>query len=241
MPSQITLNQSQQLYVIPCGDGYSCFSFKNTALHTIQMVFQLTAFERNRTSNDPAPSAFEHPLAWQDSDYGQLTGYEKYQKVLALWAKSPASSQTYFEPGTDPKVKQLLERYRKSRTSVRLFFGDTETGRDWMSEYDVFGTIGRSCGPQKVPLLVSDGDFGGGAILTSCVLRIIEVDSLKEVYVHPLYQAPNLSVHPDTKTRGYRFRVDRDDDVQARFRSLEQAHAYVAFMLGCAVHVRSIH
>jgi len=239
--SGITLNHDQKLYVIPSGSGYSCFGFDNAALHTMHMLAQIVHLERGPVSSFPTPSSFEHPLAWNDSDYGQISGYEKYQQVLSLWCKSPAAKQTYFDPGTDSKVASILESARKTDRRLRLFLGDTETGRDWMSENDVLGRIGRSMGPMKVPLLVSDGEHGGGAILTACVVRIIDADTLRDLYVHPKYQAPVLTVHPDNTVPKYAFRVDRDDQPQARFRSVGQAHAYVAFMLGCAVHVRSIH
>ncbi len=241
MPSQITLNESQKLYVIPCGTGYSCFGFDNAALHTIQMLAQIVSADHAADAPGPLELASQHPLAWQDSDYGQLSGYEKYTQVLSLWTQSPAARSTYFDPGTDPKVKSILESARKNDQRLRLFLGDTETGRDWMDENDVVGRIGRSMGPMKVPLLISDGEFGGGAILTACIVRILDADTLRELYVHPNYQAPVLTVHPDSGTPKYAFRVDRDDQVHARFKTREQAYGYVAFMLGAATRVRSLH
>lgn len=243
MPTQgITVNHEQKLYVIANGSGYSCFGFDNAALHTMQMLAQIVHMERGPFSSFPAPSSFEHPLAWKDSDYGQLSGYEKYQQVLNLWCKTPSvNKHTYFDPGTDPSVSSILESARKTDRRLRLFLGDTETGRDWMDENDVVGRIGRSMGPMKVPLLIADGEHGGGAILTACIVRILDADTLRELYVHPKYQAPVLTVHPDTSVPKYAFRVDRDDQVQARFRTREQAHGYVAFMLGAASKVRALH
>lgn len=243
MQTGITLNPEQKLYVIPCGSGYSCFGFDNAALHTIQMLTQIVSVGYGPNATGALERANQHPLAWRDSDYGQLSGYEKYQQVLALWSKSAASNQTYFDPGTDPQVKSILESARKSDRELRLFLGDTETGRDWMDENDVIGRIGRSMGPQKVPLLIAkNSDFGGGAILTACIVRIIDVATMRELYVHPKYQAPNLTVEPeDYSPGGYKFRVDRDGQVQARFKKIGSAHAYVAFMLGHAVKVNTKH
>ncbi len=239
MTSQITLNESQKLYVIPSGAGYTTFGFENAQRHTMHILASVVAQDlgQHRSIVDAMAA---HPLNFTEDDFGKISGYEKYRSACALWANN-LSQQTYFDPGTDPKVKRLLEQYRRSGSPVRLFFGDHETGRDWMSEFEVLGRIGRSTGTMKVPLLVAEGDRYGAAILTRNVLRIIDAASLKQVYVHDLYQAPALSVHPDTTTPGYAFRVDRDGEIQARFRSLEEAHGYVAFMLGSAVYVRSLH
>jgi len=244
MRSQVTVNPDQKLYVIPCGDGYTCFGFDNAQRHTLKILAAVVSQERGNLKDLDHPSVFSgieaHPLNFTASDYGQISGYEKYLQACQLWT-SKFSNLTYFDPFTSPEVQRVLELYRHSRKPVRIFMGDTETGRDWMEENDVVGTIGRSSGSMKVPLLVPKGENGGCAILTACVLRIIDATTLKEVYVHPKYQAPDLSVQPDTSVRKYTFRVDRDDQVQARFRTREQAYGYVAFMLGAAVNTRSLH
>lgn len=244
MLSHVTVNPDQKLYVIPCGDGYTCFGFDNAQRHTLKILASVVAQERGHFKDVDHPSVFEgieaHPLNFTSADYGQISGYEKYQQACKLWS-AKFSDTTYFDPFTAPEVIRLLEQYRRSRHPVRIFLGDSETGRDWMEENDVVGTIGRSSGSMKVPLLVPQGEDGGGAILTACVLRIIDATTLKQVYAHSKYQPPALAVHPDTSVKKYTFRVDRDDEVQARFRTREQAFGYVAFMLGAAVKTSSLH
>lgn len=44
---------------------------------------------------------------------------------------------------------------------VRIWLGDTQTGRAWAEENDVIGTIGRSTGTMEVPLLVEAGELAG--------------------------------------------------------------------------------
>ena len=248
MNTGITVNSAQKVYVIPCGTGFTCFGFENAASHHLKMLTDLvhrnTALRGSNVDDSSTTDAVsKHPLAWNSTeDFGQLCGYEKYKSVLGLWCKSPAAAHTYFDPGTLPKVSAILEACRKTDRQLRLFLGDPETGRDWMEEHDTVGRIGRSMGPMKVPLLITDGEMGGGAILTSCVLRIIDASTLKELYRHPKFQEPNLSVHPEDFSPGaYKFRVDRDGQTQARFKKLGSAHSYVAFMLGHAVKVNTRH
>ena len=53
---------------------------------------------------------------------------------------------TSYHENTSEEVIKILERVRNSKERVRIFYGDTETGRDWMEIYNTIGTIGRSCG-----------------------------------------------------------------------------------------------
>jgi hypothetical protein len=247
MQTGITLNREQKLYVIPSGSGYTCFGFDNAALHHLQMLTQLVSLSMpSRQPGGEGPTlmdkVFQHPLAWKESDWGQVSGYDKYQKVLSLWSQSAASERTYFDPGTHPEVCRILERARKSGVQLRLFLGDTQTGRDWMEENDVVGRIGRSTGQMKVPLLIPKHDIYGSAILTACVVRIVEATTMRELYRHSKYQTPNLTVAPeDYSPGGYKFRVDRDGELHARFKKVGSAHAYVAFLTGHAINVNTRH
>ena len=247
MQTNITLNAQHKQYVIPSFGGHSCFGFENVALHSMQMLMQIISQQGGYLlPTDSASAQFElmasHPLAWREEDWGQLSGYEKYQKVLALWIDSPVSAHTYYEPLTDPKVRDVLESARKSARNLRIFLGDRETGHDWMSENDVVGTVGRSMGPMKVPLLLSKRQSGGFAILTACIVRIIDADTFRELYRHPSYVSPRLTVMPEHYSPGgYKYRVDRDGQLQARFKTAASAHGYVSFMLGSTVRVNTTH
>jgi hypothetical protein len=91
-------------------------------------------------------------------------------------------SGTCYHAETPEKVIIVLERFRLNQRKVRLYFGDTQTGKSWLDEHDVVGSIGLSTGPIKVPLLVTVGDIGGSALLDHCIIRI---DSPRQV----LYQS----------------------------------------------------
>jgi hypothetical protein len=217
--NSVSLNPDQKLYVIPCGGGYSCFGYDNAQRDAAHIASVL-----KRDDLVPAP---EH--------YGTLAGYDLYRKACDAWASSVYSKRTWFTPGTDPKVVKLLEACRQDNRLIRIFLGDKKTGRDWCEENDVVGRVGRSAGSQKVPLLIVEGEIGGGAILTDCVLRIMDAQD-RELYRHPLYQEPKMTMELETDpkmlSQGYAWSVSRDGQIHARFKSSFDASEYVCFMTG---------
>lgn len=217
----VTLNPNQALYVIPCGGGYSSLGYENARSHARQIADLLA---------DPS-------LSFADADFGQLSGYEKYQHAIRAWCNSAKSKDTYFDPGTADPVRKFLERYRRSGDTLRVVPGDPENGRDWMDENDVVGTVGRSMGPMRVPLLVAKGERGGPALLTRCIVRLIDWETQRELYVHPRYQSPALAIVPnDDPERPWE--VTRDGQTQARFDDVGRAGSYIGFMRGLPVDPR---
>lgn len=218
---QVTLNTEQKLYVITTDYGYSCFGFDNARDHANQMAQRL-----NRAD-----------LSFTPSDYAALAGYRKYEEAVSTWSRSSLTRQTYFDPGTDPKVATVLETRRQTSGKVRLVLGNTCTGAPWLNEYDVVGKIGRSDGSLKIPLLVEDGESCGSAILTACVLNIIDWKSGRALYRHPAYLEPELSLQPsDVPERPWA--VIHLNEVIARFKEMGKACAYIAFMRGETIEPR---
>jgi len=129
----------------------------------------------------------------------------------------------------------LAERYRVSGATVRVVMGDPDTGCDWLEEHHVLGTIGRSTGPMRVPLLIEPGERAGMAILTRCIVRIIDWDSQREVYVHPGYTVPAMVIAPEEEPADARWPVTVDGQVHARFKDYGQAASYFGFMRGLSV------
>lgn len=219
--ANVTLNTEQQLYVLDHGHGYSCFGFANARDHANQMAERLKRPD----------------LAFDAADFGALTGYQKYLAAVEAWGKSPLSRKTYFDPATDPKAARVLDRCREESTKVRLILGDTVTGRIWLDEHDVVGRIGRSMGTLKVPLLIEPGADGGSAILTACLLAIIDWGSGEFLFRHPKYHAPALLIRPSDNTERP-WDVLQDEQVVACFPDIGKAGAYVAFMRGETIEPR---
>jgi hypothetical protein len=95
-------------------------------------------------------------------------------------------SNTYYSEGTRNDVIDILERARYRGQRIKLFYGDIKTGRNWNEEHYTVGTIGKSTGTVKIPLLIATKrSMGGGAILTDCIIAIKEGKNV-------LYKAANF-------------------------------------------------
>ena len=97
---------------------------------------------------------------------------------------------TSYTKDTPLKIMSILEEIRIDKTRVRFHWGDTKTGLDWEEVYDVSGTISRSGGMFKIPILIHNKSSSGGcAILTDCIVRITHANKKNGgvIYEHPSY------------------------------------------------------
>ena len=150
----------------------------------------------------------------------------------------------YYHGGTPNPVVQVLERARLCRDRVRIYYGDTETGRDWLEEFDVEGFIGNSIGPLKVPLLICNRRCSGGpALLDHCIVKIKAVGRKGGIlYQHADYHTGVFTIReirPNDKcgglnlsAKGYTHAVDVDGKNHANFRGLKAAEWFVQNMTG---------
>lgn len=100
---------------------------------------------------------------------------------------------TYYHEDTPDAVIIILEKARQENRRIRIFYGDVRTGRDYLEHYDIMGTIGRSTGSHKIPLLINNRrSIGGTAILDNHIVKIT-VDKTS-LYVHPRYHLPNITI-----------------------------------------------
>jgi len=80
---------------------------------------------------------------------------------------------TSYNINTNDVVIRILEDCRVNRTRIVLDYGDIKTGESWGEVCDITGYVGRSAGTKKVPILVyNSSSFGGGEILTHCIIGI---------------------------------------------------------------------
>ena len=136
---------------------------------------------------------------------------------------------TYFSGGTTAEVINVLELARKQGWRVRLSYGDAQTGRDWLEEYDVEGTISRSMGPVKIPILLPNSrSTGGGGILTNCIVKVrLTGGDHAELYRHPQYHRPQMQAVPGDMA-GYAATVLVGGRIHARFRTAKAAGRFIA-------------
>lgn len=145
---------------------------------------------------------------------------------------------TCYADGTSEKIIDLLQRARANRWRVRLFYGDTKTGRDWLEEHDVLGRVGRSTGSIKIPLIIhNERSIGGTAILTQCIVKIT-IDK-RTVYQHPRYYLPAMAIRPakafdahPSQPRNLTHAVYVAGKAIANFESLQAATRYRDFLEG---------
>jgi hypothetical protein len=235
---EVSINSEQRLYVLSTGHGYSCFGFENAqrqANHIVREV--LSAQMRGVTDHASLQLACAaHPLYVSDGELGTLEAYEKSEAAVQLWANSSLASRTYWAPGTPEAVRRVLASAWKSRINVRLVYGDPDTGCDHLQEFDTVGRIGRTGGLLKSPILVPEGECGGSIVSSDRLVRIINWDTGRELYRHPLYQVPELSLCV-SDVAGYAWEALHEGTVHARFKSIGEAGAWVAFMTGIREHV----
>lgn len=97
-----------------------------------------------------------------------------------------------FDANTPERVVNILLSYMDTQQRIRLFYGDSKTGRDWGETYNTMGYVRKSTGQIKIPLLINNSrSMGGEGILTGNIVRIT-VDK-RNIYVHPKYKC-NVTV-----------------------------------------------
>lgn len=149
---------------------------------------------------------------------------------------------TAYDISTAEPVIKALERVRQSGVRVRLFYGDTATGEAWPEEWDVLGTIGRSTGVFKIPLLIhSKRSYGGGAVSDRTVVAVYGTDGTV-YYKHPKFNPGvfEIKVDEERSTDQYGGQLARPSymvlhkgRVHARgFASEKAADNYAQFMVG---------
>ena len=211
----VEVNLQQRLYVIPAGEGYTTAGFDYVFKQLSVLAEKLAGFG---VSFDPV----------REDEIGTAAQYEQYRAAWRLVGNRDLG--TWFDSATPAKVRRILESYRRSGEVLRVFYGDTKTGRDWMEEFDTIGQVGRSTGPMKVPLLIANGDCGGGCILDHCIVRLMDVETGQEIYRHPSYHQGDMEIRKTDSVRPYE--VFLDGNVHAGFRTYGDAAHWVAFMTG---------
>ncbi|BBP46328.1 hypothetical protein THMIRHAS_17010 [Thiosulfatimonas sediminis] len=209
----ITLNQSQRLFVISAGGGYSCLGF-DVLFKKLKAMSSLLNLELPK-----------------ESEIGKLCQYAQYENALDVLRAKGGFKQTWYDPDTKTKVKKALEKCRKDERVIRVFYGDTDSGRAWLEEFDVIGRVGRSTGLMKIPLLVPDGEYGGGSLLDSQVVRIVDVATGEVAYSHPNFSLPKFKI-VEYLGGEMSVGVEADGKLHAQFESLPKAAAWIAFMSG---------
>lgn len=239
---EITCNEEQKLYVLKGSEYVSCLGFDVVHRYILELHRRI-----KKLHILPDGASLDPVLA---SEIGTLKQYQQYRDLLTLVGNRKLG--TWFSYDTPTRVRNILELYRKEGGRLRLFYGDTKTGRSWLDEYDVVGEIGRSTGTMQIPLLISEGEHGGPGILDNCIVRILDADTREELFRQKNFHLPDMEIRPADGVlahthvdhppklltdMGYTHGVmvrDKDGIFQnhANFKSFGKAAQYVAFMSG---------
>ncbi len=214
---EVTVNGEQRLFVIPEARGWSCLGFDVVYKHLRALGEKLARF-----GIDIAQV--------REEEIGSLAQYEQYREAIALIGDKDLG--TWFDPDTPKPVRAILERYRKTREHLRVFYGEPRTGRDWLEESDVVGRVGRSTGMLKIPLLIAAGESGGPGMLDGCIVRLMDVRARRELYRHATYHQGEIDIRQASVGKPYTHGVWVGGEHHANFRSYAKAAQWVAFMAG---------
>ena len=210
---EISVNQKQGLFVFNFDGGCTTMGFDN--------VFKTLAKIAQRLGLS---------IPVREEDKGTLSQYASYREAIDAYAAA-GLNETWHDSDALPEVCKVIDRCFRNGTRVRLFYGDTETGREWGEENDVLGSIGRSVGPLKSPILILKGEHSGTTILEHCLLKIMDANTRRILWVHDRYQTPTFSITEDA-TPKLPFKGTMNGQSKARFASFAKAAAWVAFMSG---------
>lgn len=92
-----------------------------------------------------------------------------------------------FSENSPDKLCELLVKLSNSRRRIRIFYGDTATGKCWNEENDVIGYVGRTTGIHSPILVYNNRSMGGGLILDERILKIVDMSGCV------LYQVENFN------------------------------------------------
>ena len=94
------------------------------------------------------------------------------------------------------KVGYLLQCAYDHKYRVRVWYGDTVTGRAWNDFHDVKGTIGASTGERPVLLLIPKStSLCGTSLLSLFIVRIDIIKDRRTIYKHENFHVTGLDGH----------------------------------------------
>lgn len=136
--------------------------------------------------------------------------------------------------------RELMETVHKCYTEhrrIRIWLGDTETGKAWNEEYNVTGYVGLSRGKVKVPLLINNvRSCSGFPVLVHCLVRIDDIKSRKTLWKTDNFHVEEMTIltirENSDKATLYTWEVWQSGNNIANFKKKDQAERYVAFLKG---------
>jgi hypothetical protein len=138
-----------------------------------------------------------------------------------------------FSEETPIQVMEILQAANEYNWRIRVWYGDTKTGRSWNEENDIIGNVGKSNGLHKIPLLIKNKrSSGGDGILDDCIIKIVDIRTNEVLYQNVNFNQSLFKAEEKSDVLGYSAKVRCDSMVYANCKSIEQAERLAAFMNG---------
>ena len=140
----------------------------------------------------------------------------------------------------DYSLMDILNSVRHSKHRIRIWYGDKDTGRSWNEEYSVTGTVGRTCGIFKEPILLSNcRSCFGGAILVGSLIRVDDITSHRTLWKVSNFHVEKMSIEHRSEKTDYPYAVMCTKDNGAisniaNFKTEIQAKRWIDFMNGAS-------
>jgi hypothetical protein len=129
----------------------------------------------------------------------------------------------FFNEETTVEQMQAITNAYNSKDRVRVWYG--KNGKSWDEENDITGKIGRSTGVTPCALLVHNNrSMGGGALLTDCVVKMVNTKTGRILYQHANFEQGNFKVESN--------KVLRDGELYANCVNEKKAQRLADFMNG---------
>jgi len=159
---------------------------------------------------------------------------------------------TWFDKDTDLAIATILDYYMHKDVRLRFWYGYTTAehrqymienypgdhtfpavGMAWDEDWQVSGTVGRTAGPVKSPILLAGpNSHCGGLISTDSIVKIVRRRTGK---IQTLYQHPQFSCSvfiPGNWDGKYAAFKQGERDMFASFGSIRARNQWVDFMNG---------
>lgn len=130
------------------------------------------------------------------------------------------------------KIQKALTKAFKEGWKVRIFYGDTQTGRDWLEESNSIGYVKLHKHRAHFILLFKKQSAYGDVICVKNIVKILALNG-EVLYQHDAYHLDELVIS-QSKQSGYSHEIVNltIGGVLARFQSLEACQNWLKFIKG---------
>lgn len=139
----------------------------------------------------------------------------------------------------DDSLMDILLKARACHFCIRVWYGDSETGKSRNEEYNIIGRVGRTTGRIKIPILINNSrSLEGSTFFVGSVIRIDDIEDKRSLWQLPNFHVEDMKVYEIFGYENYKYQVAKlsEDsgkwEVQASFKTEKQACDWIAFMRG---------